>query len=42
MAMDIDLNSLDTYLFNEEDSLTFKELKEKLRLYPFNLTNEES
>ncbi|CAD8046793.1 unnamed protein product [Paramecium sonneborni] len=41
MAMDINISQLDEYLF-DGDSMTFKELKDKLRLYPFNLTNEES
>ncbi|CAD8136597.1 unnamed protein product [Paramecium octaurelia] len=41
MAMDVSIVQLDEYLF-EGDSMTYRELKEKLRLYPFNLTSEES
>ncbi|CAD8140437.1 unnamed protein product [Paramecium octaurelia] len=41
MAMDISISQLDEYLF-EGDSMTLKELKDKLRHYPFNLTTEEA
>ncbi|CAK72586.1 unnamed protein product (macronuclear) [Paramecium tetraurelia] len=41
MAMDVNIAQLDEYLF-EGDSMSYRELKEKLRLYPFNLTSEES
>ncbi|CAD8145874.1 unnamed protein product [Paramecium pentaurelia] len=41
MAMDISISQLDEYLF-EGDSMTLKELKDKLRQYPFNLTSEEA
>ncbi|CAD8046696.1 unnamed protein product [Paramecium primaurelia] len=41
MAMDISISQLDEYLF-DGDSMTLKELKDKLRQYPFNLTSEEA
>ncbi|CAK60663.1 unnamed protein product (macronuclear) [Paramecium tetraurelia] len=41
MAMDIGIQQLDEYLF-EGDVMTIRELKDKLRLYPFNLAKDEA
>ncbi|CAD8135610.1 unnamed protein product [Paramecium octaurelia] len=41
MAMDIGVQQIDDYLY-EGESMTIKELKDKLRLYPFNLAKDES
>ncbi|CAK78611.1 unnamed protein product (macronuclear) [Paramecium tetraurelia] len=41
MAMDIGIQQIDEYLY-EGESMTIKELKDKLRLYPFNLAKDES
>ncbi|CAD8131866.1 unnamed protein product [Paramecium pentaurelia] len=41
MAMDIGIQQIDDYLY-EGDSMTIKELKDKLRLYPFNLAKDEA
>ncbi|CAD8046383.1 unnamed protein product [Paramecium sonneborni] len=41
MAMDIGIQQIDDYLY-EGDLMTIKELKDKLRLYPFNLAKDEA